>query len=71
MVKNLLAKQGTWVHSLGQEDPWEKEMGTHSGILIWKVPWTEEPGGHKRARHNLVMEKQQLNQCSKRDKQDG
>ena len=45
MVKNLLAKQGTWVHSLGQEDPWEKEMGTHSGILIWKVPWTEEPGG--------------------------
>jgi len=35
----------TWVQSLGQEDPLEKEMATHSSILAWKIPWTEEPGG--------------------------
>ena len=35
----------TWVHSLGQEDPLEKEMATHSGILAWRLPRTEEPGG--------------------------
>ena len=37
--------QETWVQSLGQEDPLEKEMTTHSGILAWEIPWTEEPGG--------------------------
>ena len=37
--------QDTWVQSLGQEDPLEKEMATHSSILAWKIPWTEEPGG--------------------------
>ena len=37
--------QETWVQSLGQEDPLEKEMATHSSILAWKIPWTEEPGG--------------------------
>ena len=37
--------QETWVRSLGQEDPLEKEMATHSSILAWKIPWTEEPGG--------------------------
>ena len=42
-VKNLLIVQGTWVQSLGQEDPLEKEMATHSSILAWKIPWTEEP----------------------------
>ena len=36
--------RGTWARSLGQEDPLEEEMATHSGILAWKVPWTEEPG---------------------------
>ena len=36
--------QETWVHSLGQEDPLEKEMATHSSILAWENPWTEEPG---------------------------
>ena len=36
--------QETWVRSLGQEDPLEKEMATHSGILAWRIPWTEEPG---------------------------
>ena len=35
----------TWVQSLGQEDSLEKEMATHSSILAWKMPWTEEPGG--------------------------
>ena len=37
--------QETWVWSLGQEDPLEKEMATHSRILAWKIPWTEEPDG--------------------------
>ena len=45
MVKNLPAMQKTWVRSLGLEDPREKEMATHSSILAWKIPWTEEPGG--------------------------
>ena len=36
--------QETWVQSLGQEDPLEKEMATHSSILPWRIPWTEEPG---------------------------
>ena len=39
------AMQETWVLSLGQEDPLEKEMTAHSSILAWKIPWTEEPGG--------------------------
>ena len=43
-VKCLSAMLETWVRSLGQEDPLEKEMATHSSILAWKVPWTEEPG---------------------------
>ena len=45
MVKNPPAKQETWVQSLGQEDPLEKEMTTHSNILAWKISWTEELGG--------------------------
>ena len=45
VVKNLPAQQGTQVRSLGGEDPLEKEMETHSSILAWKDPWTEEPGG--------------------------
>ena len=44
MVKNLPAKQEMRVRSLGWEDPLEKEMETHSSILAWKIPWTEEPG---------------------------
>ena len=57
MVKNLLAVWETWVRSLGWEDPLEKEMATHSGILAWKIPWTEEPGrlqsmGSQRVRHD-------------------
>ena len=45
MVKNVSVKQETPVQSLGQEDPPEKEMATHSSILAWEIPWTEEPGG--------------------------
>ena len=45
MVKNPLAMQETWIRSLGQKDPLEKEMATHSIILAWEIPWTEEPGG--------------------------
>ena len=45
MVKNLPAMQDTGVQSLGQEDPLEKGMATHSSILAWTIPWTEEPGG--------------------------
>jgi len=44
MVKNLLAMQETWVQSLGEEDPLEKGMAIYSGILSWRIPWTEEPG---------------------------
>ena len=45
VVKNLPAKQETRVGFLGQEDPLEKEMATHSSILAWEILWTEEPGG--------------------------
>ena len=44
-VKNLPAMQDTRVRSLGQEDPLEKQTETHSNILAWRIPWTEEPGG--------------------------
>ena len=43
-VKSLPARQVTWVQSLGQEDPLERDMATHSSILAWRIPWTEEPG---------------------------
>ena len=57
MVKTLPTVQETWVQSLGQEDPLEEEVATHSSILAWKIPQSEEPGGlqsmesHK-VRHN-------------------
>ena len=56
-VKNPPAMQGTWVQSLGWEDALEKEMATHSSILAWRFPWTEEPGGlqsmgSQRVRHD-------------------
>ena len=44
MLKNLSSMQEAWVQSLGWEDPLEKEMATHSSILVWEIPWTEEPG---------------------------
>ena len=44
-VKRLPAMWEIWVQSLGQEDPLEREMATHSSIPAWRIPWTEEPGG--------------------------
>ena len=44
MVKNLPVMQETCVGSLGREDPLEKEMATHSSVLVWRIPWAEEPG---------------------------
>ena len=46
MVYNLPARWETWVPSLGQEDPLEEGMATHSSILAWRILWTEEPGGY-------------------------
>ena len=56
-VKNLPAVQETWVRSLGQEDPLAKGMATHSSILAWRIPWTEEPSrlqstGSQKVGHN-------------------
>ena len=56
-LKRLPAMQEMWVQSLGQEYPLEKEMATHSSILAWRIPWTEEPGGlqstgSQRVRHD-------------------
>ena len=70
MVKSLPAVQETQgltqVWSLGQEDPLEKEMATHSSILAWRIPWTEEPGGlnpmgSKRVGHNWVTNTEKRN----------
>ena len=57
MVMNLPAVQETRVQSLDREDPLEEDMATHSSILAWRIPWTEEPGGLQsmglqRVRHN-------------------
>ena len=57
MVKNLSATQytqGMRVQSLDQEDPLEKEIATHSSILTWRIPWTEEPGGLQSTRFQRV-----------------
>ena len=59
MVKRLPTVWETWVQSLGQEDPLEKEMATHSRTLAWKIPWMEEPSrvqsmGSQRVRHDRV-----------------
>jgi len=56
-VRSLSAMQETWVRSLGWDDSLEKEMATHSSILAWKIPWTEESGrqqfiGSQRVRHD-------------------
>ena len=61
MVKNPPAMQETWAQSLGQDDPLEEEMATHSSILAWEIPWTEEPSrlqstGSQRVRHHLATE---------------
>ena len=56
-IKNLPVMWEAWVQSLGWEDPLEEEIATHSSILAWRIPWTEEPGGSQsvgsqRVRHN-------------------
>ena len=53
MIKNLPVMQETWVRSLGWGDPLEKGMTTHSNILVWEIPWIEEPGG---AVHGVLKE---------------
>ena len=45
LVKKLTAKKEIWIRFQGQEDPLEKEMATHTSVLAWGIPWTEEPGG--------------------------
>ena len=56
----LRAMRKTWVQSLGREDPLEKEMATHSSVLAWRIPWTEEPGelestGLQRVVHDCTL----------------
>ena len=53
-VKNLPTMQENWVQSLGQKDPLEKEMATHSSMLAGRIPWTEEPGGLQSMRSQRV-----------------
>ena len=65
MVKNFLPVQETWVQSLDQKDPLEKEMSIHSSILAWKIPWTEELQGlefmgSQTVRHNLATKEQHI-----------
>ena len=71
-VKNPPAKQEMRVQSLGQEDPLEKEMATHSSILTWKIRWTKEPGellfmGLQNSQTCLVIEQQQQHDNGWRD----
>ena len=66
MVKNLPAMQETWVQSLGWEDPLEEGMATHSSILDWRIPWTEEPGGLLSMRSQIwtsLSDQAQHNKC--------
>ena len=72
-IKNQPAMQETQVRSLGQEDPLEKGMATHSSILAWRILWTEEPGGYspwgrKRVRHDLVTKRQQQTESDEEGK---
>ena len=64
-IKNPPDKLKTQVHSLGQEDPLEKEMATHSSIIVWEIPWTQETGllqsmGSQRVRYDLAIKQQHL-----------
>ena len=61
IVENLPAMQETQVQCLGQEDPLEKEVATHSSILAWEIPWTKEPGGLQSMRLQKVQVTEQLN----------
>ena len=65
VVKNLRSNEKTWIRPLGREDPLEKEMGIHSSILAWRIPWTEEPSGlqsmgSQRVGHDWATSRQSL-----------
>ena len=60
VVQRLKRLPAMWVRSLGQEDPLEKEMATHSSILVWIIPWTEELGGLKSTGHKESDTTEQL-----------
>ena len=60
-IKHLPAMRETWVRYLGWEDPLEKEMAPHSGILAWRIPWTEEPGGLQSMGSQRVGHEQVIN----------
>ena len=64
MVKNLRAMQETWLQSLGWEDPLKKEMATHSSVLAWRIPWTEEPGGLQSKKLQKSWTQQHLNKTT-------
>ena len=76
LEKNLPAVQETQVQSLGREDPLKKEMATHSSIIAWRMPWTEEPGGlwsmglqESDTTERLNRHHHQVSQCSATQKQ--
>ena len=58
VVENLSTMQETQVRSLGQEDPLEEGMATHTSILAWKIPWTEEPGGLQSMASQKILKRQ-------------
>ena len=67
-MENLPATQETQVQSLGQEDPLEKRVATHSSIFAWRIPWTEKPDGlqsvgSQRVGHDLETKEQQIYTC--------
>ena len=61
MVKSLPATRETLVQSLGRKNPLEEELATHSRILAWEIPWTEEPGGLQRMGHTELDTTERLN----------
>ena len=61
-LQRLPAMQETWVQSLGQEDPLEKETATHSSTLAWRIPWTEEPAGLQSTGSQRVGHDERLSQ---------
>ena len=70
-VKNLPAMQQTWVQSLGQEDPLEKEVASHSCVLAWRISWTEEPGGLQSFGHKELDTTEQLSTDAQSKAQNG
>ena len=71
MVKNPPAMQETWVQFLGQEDPLEEDRATHSSILAWRTPWTEEPGRLQSLESQTVRHPSRISFCSTGSKIEG